>query len=444
MASLLIRGGRIIDPASDLDARGDILIRDGVLEKISPDGSLASTADQVLNAEGCLVTPGLIDPHVHLREPSHGQGHRETIARGAAAALAGGFTTVCSMPNTSPPPDCPERVQDLVARGIQAGAARVFPVACGTIGRAGESPTAIADLVAAGACGISDDGDGVEDDQVMDRILEQVAHSDTCFMQHCQDPELTRDAVMNAGPVALRLGLQGWPREAETSMIERDLRLNRRHQARYHAQHLSCLESVEAIRKARSQGHPATAEASPHHLLLSEDACTSYDPVMKVNPPLRTREDIAAIKAGIAEGVITVLATDQAPHPPQAKETDFSSAAFGMVSIECAVPLYQQALVKDGVIDWPGLIRMMTVAPAALTGLDRKGLGRLAPGGPGDVTLIDPDLPWTIRAADFVSTGRNCPFEGWEVTGRAAAAVVAGEIRWRLTDDRIRSLNPDH
>ncbi|MCH2132167.1 MAG: dihydroorotase [Phycisphaerales bacterium] len=439
MATILIHGGRIIDPASGTDATGDILIREDRVEQLSLDEPLPRDADTLVNAEGCIVTPGLVDPHVHLREPSIGQAHRETIAIGAAAAAAGGFTTVCSMPNTNPPPDTPDRVRDLVHRGNQTRGSRVFPVACGTIGRSGEVPTDVAGLIEAGAMGISDDGDGVADDEVMATILKRVAEADTCFMQHCQDPAMTVGAAMNAGALALRLGLGEWPPAAETSMIERDVRLNAGPGARYHAQHLSCASSVDAIRAARAAGQPVTAEASPHHLLLTEAACDGYNTVAKVNPPLRTEADIEAIKIGIAEGVITMLATDQAPHPPQAKATDFASAAFGMVSIECALPLYKRALIDGGVIDWPRMIAMMTTEPAALTGLHRLGIGRLEAGGLADVTLIDPTLEWTIDASAFLSTGRNCPFEGWTVSGRAIGTIVAGTPRWMLPGDRLEA-----
>jgi dihydroorotase len=266
----------------------------------------------------------------------------------------------------------------------------------------------------------------------MAEVLARVATADTCFMQHCQMPHMTLGAAMNAGPRATRLGLGAWPRAAETSMIERDLRLNATAKARYHAQHLSCAGSVELISMARSRGIPATAEASPHHLLLTEAACEGYKTTAKVNPPLRTQADIEAIKAGIADGVITILATDQAPHPPQAKRTDFASAAFGMVSIECALPLYRRALITTGVIDWPRMIAMMTTEPAALTGLEARGLGRLKPGGPADLTIIDPELVWSVDVEAFVTTGRNCPFHGWDLTGRAIASIVAGEVRWSL------------
>ncbi|MDG2423535.1 MAG: dihydroorotase [Phycisphaerales bacterium] len=435
MTSLLIHGGRIIDPDSGTDATGDLLIRNGCIEAISTDSPLPRDADSSIDADGCLVTPGLVDPHVHLREPSNGQPHRETIAIGSRAALAGGFTTICSMPNTQPPPDTADRIKDLVSRGKMANAARVYPIACGTMNRAGEEATDVQKLIDAGAQGISDDGDGVACDAVMDTILQRVAAADTCFMQHCQDPTMTLGAAMNAGALAVRMGLGEWPPAAETSMIERDVLLNGKHGARYHAQHLSCSKSVDVIRKARAEGQTVTAEASPHHLLLTEEACEGYNTIAKVNPPLRTSQDIDAIKEGIAQGVITILATDQAPHPPQAKETDFASAAFGMVSIECALPLYKRALVDEGVIDWSRLIAMMTCEPANLVGLPEAG--RLRMGGPADVTLIDPDLEWTIDSSTFLTTGRNCPFDGWSVSGRALASIIAGEVRWALPGARM-------
>lgn len=233
---------------------------------------------------------------------------------------------------------------------------------------------------------------------------------------------------MNAGALATRLGLGGWPREAEELMLRRDLVLNRSIGARYHAQHLSVAESVSALREARSEGQPATGEASPHHLLLTEDACDNWNTLAKVNPPLRTSADVEAIKSGIAEGIITVLATDHAPHPAASKDTDFASAAFGMVGLECALPLYREALIDDGVLDWPAMLGMMTCEAAAVAGLDQLGLGRLEVGGPADVTVIDPDAAWAIDPSQFHSTGRNCPFAGRMARGRALATIVDGRM----------------
>ena len=428
MSTTLIRNGRIIDPACGLDSNGDLLITDGRIASIHVDGDPSPPADDSIDATGCIVCPGLIDIHVHFRDPHQGQGHEETIALGSAAAVAGGFSTVCCMPNTSPALDTTEQVAGVMQRGRDAQLARVHTVACGTIGRRGETIAPISDLIAAGAIGISDDGDGIADHAMMRRILEAVASADSCFMQHCQDPEATKGSVMNAGPLATKLGLIGWPASAEEAMLQRDLELNADIGARYHAQHLSSGGSVELIRAARAQGQPATGEVSPHHLLLTEDACSTYDTNAKMNPPLRRREDIEALKAGISDGTITILGTDHAPHPAHTKCVDFAAASFGIVGLECALPLYRKALIDDGVLDWPQMLAMMTCNPARLVGLDAEGLGSLTEGGPADLTIIDPDLEWIIDADAFMSSGRNCPFHGWAVRGRSIKTIVAGTV----------------
>lgn len=432
MASLLIRGGRIIDPAGKLDATGDVLVVDGRIAAIETDSTSHPTEGDVIEAEGCIVCPGLLDIHVHFRDPHQGQLHEETIESGSAAAVAGGFTTVACMPNTIPALDAPRWIQYVNDSAREADLARVHTIGCGTIGRRGRERAPIGELVEAGAVGISDDGDGIEDDAMMRSVLEAVHEHGTCFMQHCQIPSMTRGAVMNAGPLATRLGLVGWPVEAEEAMIERDLEINASIGARYHAQHVSSGGSVDLLRNARATGQPATGEASPHHLLLTEAACDGYDTSAKMNPPLRTESDIARLKEGIADGTITVLATDHAPHPAQSKATDFASASFGIVGLECALALYRRALIDDGVLDWPSMLTMMTTHPAALVGLDSTGAGRLAVGGPADITVIDPDLQWQINPDTFRSRGRNCPFAGWSAQGRAIATIVGGRLRYHL------------
>ena len=246
---------------------------------------------------------------------------------------------------------------------------------------------------------------------------------------------MTQGASMNAGPLAEKLGLIGWPSEAEEIIIERDIDLNRGIGCRYHVQHISSGGSVKLVREAQAEGEPVTAEVSPHHLLLTEAACEGHDTNAKMNPPLRRERDIKLIKEWVADGTITVLATDHAPHPRKMKEVPFAEAAFGIVGLECALPLYIKALIEDGVIDWPTMLAMMTINPAKLLGVDRLGLGTLMEGGPADVTVIDPDMVWTIEAEKFVSTGRNCPFGGWEVKGRPVAVVVAGELK--MAADRL-------
>jgi dihydroorotase len=433
MAELLIQGGRVIDPASGFNQTADVLISDGVIAEI---GRVpGARAARKIDAEGCIVAPGLIDVHVHLREPD--PEHRESIATGCAAAVNGGFTAVCCMPNTRPPIDTEGLVQHVHHQGRAARKARVFAAACATQGRQGKQLAPIAGLARAGAAAFTDDGDCVADTGVMARALRTVRAAGRAFMQHCQDPDLTRGAVMNAGALATRLALGGWPGAAEENILERDVQLNRAVGCRYHAQHLSSGGSVEIVRRARADDLPVTAEVSPHHLLLTEDVCRDYNTAAKVNPPLRTAADIEQIKAGVADGTITILATDHAPHPWHRKQLDFEAAAFGIVGLDCALPLYMKALVDDGVIGLEQMLAMMTANPAALLGIDRVGLGALTVGGPADVTVIDPRLEWTIRADEFASTGRNCPFEGLSVRGRAIATIVAGEVRMNRASARV-------
>ena len=433
----MIKGGRVIDPARGFDRTADLLVLAGRIREITDRPRSASVAAEIetIDAEGCIVAPGLLDIHVHFREPS--PTHPETIATGSAAALAGGFTTVCCMPNTTPPLDSVEMIEFVRQRTIEARGARVLPIGCATIGRKGESPAPIGAMARAGAVGFTDDGDPVADAAVLARVLKLIKAADSVFMQHCQELSLTRDASMNAGPIATKLGLVGWPAVAEEIMLERDIRLNRPIGARYHAQHLSTAGSAEILRAARQAGEPVTGEVSPHHLLLTDEACDGYNTQAKMNPPLRTQRDIDALKQAVAEGVISILATDHAPHPEDRKKTDFASAAFGIVGVECALALYIKALIDDGVLDWPRMLAMMTIDAARVVGLDRHGFGTLAVGGPADITIIDPELAWTIDISEFRSAGRNCPFDGWRVKGRAIATIVGGQVRHRRARERI-------
>ncbi len=433
MSSLLIAGGRVIDPTSGLDRTADVAIADGIVAAVGP-GLERSRAERVIDAGGCIVTPGLIDPHVHLREP--GMEEAETIASGTAAAVAGGFTTICCMPNTTPPIDDDAMVEFVLRQAQQTGRCRVFPVGAITKGRRGEELAEMALMARAGAVGFSDDGDGVASAGLMARALAYVKPTGLALMQHCQEATLTRGASMHAGTVATRLGLTGWPRVAEEVMIERDVRLNQGVGCRYHVQHLSSAGSVGIVRRARAEGQPVSAEASAHHLLLTHeevDAHGGYWTNAKMNPPLRERSDIDAMLEGIADGTITVLATDHAPHPAERKSVEFEAAAFGITGLEAALALYIKALIGAKVIDWGRLVAMMTVEPARLCGLDLPsggpGLGSLKVGCPGDVTVIDPGARWTIRAEESASLSRNTPFDGWEVTGRAVATIVGGEVR---------------
>lgn len=421
----LIVNGRVVDPESARMSVRDVAVdgdRVAAMGKRLPRGP----ADRVIDAEGLLVAPGLIDPHVHLREP--GGEHKETLATGSRAAAAGGFTSVCCMPNTAPALDTPELV-GWVRRGAGEGVAcRIFPVAAATRARRGEDLAEIELLARAGAVGFSDDGDCVACPGMMARVLAAVARTGLAFMQHCQEPGLTRAASMHAGAVSTRLGVTGWPRVAEELIVERDVRLTRAARCRYHVQHVSSGESVELVRRARREGLPISAEASPHHLHLTHEACDGYDTAAKVNPPLRERADVEALRAGVADGTITVLATDHAPHTADEKALPFEEAPFGLIGLETALPLYAEALVETGAVSWPRLIRLMTLEPARLCGLDALGLGTLTAGGPADITLIDPDSRWTATRDQLAGKCWNTPFLGRELRGRAVMTIVGGEV----------------
>lgn len=426
MDRLLIKGGRVIDPVSGHDDHADIAIEGDRIAAIGPD--LPATDAEMIDASGCLVTPGWIDPHVHLREP--GQEHKETIETGTRAAAAGGFTTVCCMPNTSPALDSPE-ILSFIREKAAGQAARVFPVAAATRGRHGEQITEIDLLLRAGAVGISDDGDVVASAGMMASVFSACAESDVCFMQHAQEPTLTRGSVMNAGAVSARLGLTGWPKVAEEIIVARDILLARQHGARYHVQHISSAGTVRMLKEAQAMGESVTGEASPHHLHLTDDHCEGFNTAAKMNPPLRLDSDVQALRAGVADGTITVLATDHAPHTADEKSAPFEDAPFGIIGLETAMPLYAAALVETGLIDWPKLIELVTINPAKLCNLDRsrrggEGLGELFVGGPADVTVYDPAASWTVSESTLAGKSANTPFMGWKLTGRARLTIVDG------------------
>jgi dihydroorotase len=438
MIDLLILNGRVIDPASNTDRIADVAIAAGQIQSIIPRGKVARgplkgkgsaqagqapPARRVIDAGGLIVCPGLIDLHVHCREPGHEE--EETIATAAAAAVAGGFTTICAMPNTHPPMDNETAVQYVLQRAHEADLAEVLPVGCITKGRAGKELAEMKLMLDAGAVAFSDDGDGVASTTVMYRALQYAGTLGVALMQHCQDADLAGGA-MNSGAVAVRLGLSGIAAAGEELMLQRDLVLAERTGARYHVQHLSSARSVEMVRQAKARGVKVTAEATPHHLLLTDAACAGYDPVYKVNPPLRSAADVEALRAGLADGTIDCLATDHAPQSAEEKELEFALAPFGMIGLECALGCFAKALIEPGVCDWATLIAAMTASPAAVVARPR---GRLAVGARADVTIIDPARSWTVRAADFKSKSRNCPFDGWTLPAKAVATIVAGKVK---------------
>lgn len=413
-----ISGGRIIDPGRT-DTVGDVVVEDGRIRSVGPaDGE---AADRVVDAGNCLVVPGLIDIHVHLREPGHE--YKETIASGAAAAAAGGFTAVCAMPNTSPVNDNAQVTRFILERARDAGAARVYPVASITRGLRGEQLSEFAELKAAGAVAFSDDGRPVVGSRMMRRAMEYARGFDMPIVSHCEELDLVGDGVMNEGVVATRLGLAGIPNAAESIMVMRDIALAELTGARLHVCHVSCAESIAAIRAAKDRGLPVTAETAPHYFTLTEEAVAEYDTRAKMNPPLRTEADRQAVRRALADGTLDAIATDHAPHSILEKDVEFDQAANGIIGLETALPLSLQ-LVADGVLPLTDLIAKLTVVPARILGLPCG----LIPGQAADITVIDSRRSWTVDAERFASLSRNCPFDGWQVTGRAVVTMVGGRI----------------
>lgn len=428
MATTLIQSGTVIDPSQNFNTRADVLIENGRIARIGSELSPRAKVDHVIDARDKLVVPGLIDIHVHFREP--GDEEEETIASGAAAAVAGGFTTVCCMPNTKPALDNEAQIEFVLREAERVNLCNVLPVGAITKGREGKELAELASMHARGAIAFSDDGVGVNDASVMRKALQYIKMFDGLITQHCEDHSLSGGS-MHAGLVSTTLGLGGIPAEAEQLMIARDILLNRTIGTRYHVQHISTAFSVELVRRGKRDGQPVTAEIAPHHLLLTDEDVkrSGYDTNYKMNPPLRTAADVKACVEGVRDGTIEVLATDHAPHLAEEKELEFQHAPFGILGLEPALALYIKALIEPGHIDWMKLIDMMTAAPARIIRSDR---GTLKNGAVADVTIIDPNLEWTIDNEQFKSKSRNCPFNGWKVKGRATHTIVGGAVKWCL------------
>lgn len=426
MSKIIIQNGRVIDPACGRDEVCDVVISNGLIDKVAQATKIDTKGAEIINAKGKIVCPGLIDLHVHCREPGHEE--EETIQTSAAAAVAGGFTTICAMPNTHPPQDNDTAIQYVLQRSIEADLARVLPVGCITKARESKELAEMGLMCEAGAIAFTDDGEGISDTKLMQRALQYASMLGVPILQHCQDPSLFGGS-MNSGPIAVRLGLGGIAGSGEEIMLRRDLELVKHIGGRYHAMHLSTAGSVELIRQAKAQGLPVTAEVTPHHLLLTDAACMTYDPNFKMNPPLRTMEDIEALRAGVADGTIDSLATDHAPHSHEEKELEFALAPFGIISLEVALGLYAKALIDTKICDWDVLIARMTSGPASVI---NSNLGTLSPGCPADVTVIDPKKRWTVRVNSFISKSRNCPYEGFKLKSRAMITIVNGQIKYRL------------
>ncbi len=432
MQSILIRGGRVIDPGQGIDRVADVLLDRGRVESIG-EGAGSGAADVVVDARGMIVCPGLIDAHVHLREP--GNEEDETIATGAKAALAGGCTTVACMPNTRPSIDSQGAAEFVVLQARRARQANVYPVGAVSKGREGVELAELGQLVAGGAVAFTDDGAPVASASLMRRALQYAKMFDRCIMQHCQVMELTVGGVMHEGFESMKLGLGGMPAAAEDIMVARDIRLAEITGGRLHIQHISTERAVELVREGKRRGIDVTAEACPHHFTLTDDRLRSFDSNFKMNPPLRTRADIDAIIGGLRDGTIDLLATDHAPHSAEKKARELDQAPFGIVGLETLIPIVALALVEPGHLTWPEAIRKLTVEPARLLRLASKGT--LRPGADADVTIIDPTTPWTIDPARFHSKSRNTPYAGVEVRARAHMAIVSGEIRYRLAGPEV-------
>ena len=414
MKSIVIRGGEVVDASGS--RRADVLVEEGRITAVGSD----LTADVTLDAGGCVVAPGLVDLHTHLRQP--GQEEAETVETGARAAVLGGFTAVLAMPNTTPAIDSAGVAREVLDLGRDA-CCDVYTSGAITVGRAGTQLAPMAELAALGVRFFTDDGTGVQDGRLMRRALEYARGLGVVLAQHCEDEALAADGAMNEGAVSARLGVPGQPAEAEEVMVMRDIALARLTGGRVHFQHLSTRRSVALVAAAKAEGLAVTCEATPHHLALTDELCASYDPVFKVNPPLRTAEDVAAVRAGLADGTIDCIATDHAPHAPEVKEQPFDEAPPGMLGLETALAV---ALTY---LDLPlaQLLALLSWRPAGILGIEDTHGGPIAEGRPANLCVIDPSATWTVEPERLASRSRNTPYAGMTLTGRVRHTLVAGE-----------------
>ncbi len=424
-AALVFRGVRAISGGDKpMDAEVDVVIERGNITRVGPGASrgLAGEHVRVIEGKGKLLLPGLVDMHAHVREP--GQEYKEDVQSALSAAAAGGFTDICAMPNTRPVNDTRAITEMLVAKSRSLAGARLHPICAITLGQNGEHLTEMADLKDAGCVGASDDGRCVTQSAVMRRALEYASTFDIVTIQHCEDHALTDGAQMHEGSVSTRLGLRGWPRVAEDIIVARDLMLAEYTRARYHVAHVSTRGAVRLLSEAKSRGVSATAEVTPHHLLLSHEALLGYDTACKVNPPLREAEDIEALRQALADGTIDCIATDHAPHSPLEKDCELAEAAPGMIGLELCLPLLL-SLVEQNVLTMARLVDALTRAPARIVGLP---VPRIAEGARADAVLVDPRARWTVEPARLRSKSKNTPFLGKEMTGRVEMTVCAGKV----------------
>ena len=431
----LLKGGRVVDPANSVDGTLDLLIEDGRIARVGRDLP-AEGADVYDVPAGAIVAPGLIDIHVHLREP--GQEHKETVATGTAAAVAGGFTAVACMPNTDPVNDHAGITQFILKKAAEAGLARVYPIGAVSIGSKGEQMAELGEQKAAGCVGFSDDGHPIRTALLMRRALEYAGMLGVPVIDHCEDPSLKGDGVAHEGFYASTLGLRGIPGVAESLMVERDVSLAELAGAPVHIAHMSARQSIRAVRAGKERGVSVTCEVAPHHFTLTDEALNGevkYDTNLKMNPPLREQADMEAMLAGIADGTVDVIATDHAPHHLDEKMVEFDRAPFGIVGLETAVPLVFDRLVHRGLIGIGRMIELLSVNPARIIKVPG---GSLAAGGPADITVLAPDMKVTVRAPHLRSKSKNTPFDGWEFRGGVAATIVGGRIVYRSDREPAR------
>jgi len=430
---LLLKNGTVVDPSQNLMAKRDVLVERDEGRGTRGGGKIVAVAEEivaedaeVVDCAGKLVVPGLVDIHVHFREP--GEEHKETIETGSAASVAGGFTTVCCMPNTKPPLDSVAAIEFVLRRAEEVGLCRVLPVGAVSVGLKHEQLTEMAAMKEAGTVAFSDDGEPVQDSGFLHKALAYAKVCDAVVILHCEDKSLTASGVMNEGLTSLRLGLRGMPKAAEVTAVQRALELAKLTGSKIHIAHVSTKEAVELIRRAKEQGVQVTAEVTPHHLTLTEEAVGEYDTNAKMNPPLRTEEDLMALRDALAEGVIDCVATDHAPHAVEEKETTFDDAPFGIVGLETAVGVLWTELVHKSGFSVMRLVEAMSTKPCQILGLDG---GTLREGSRADITVIDPNAEWTVQPEKFRSKGRNTPYAGWTLKGKVVMTIFGGKVVFR-------------
>lgn len=417
---LLIKNGRVIDPANNIDAVLDVLVEDGKISQVA--AKIDTTDAEIIDASGLLVTPGLIDIHTHLRDP--GLEYKEDIISGTRAAAAGGVTSLTCMPNTSPVNDTLAITKYIIDKAKEEGSANVYPIACISKGMKGETLSEMGELKAAGCVGFSDDGRPVTNGELMRRAFEYADTFDAPIISHAEDLSLVGDGVMNDGPVATELGLKGIPWVAEDAATAREIMLAEFTGGRLHVCHVSTKGSIDLVRQAKARGVRVTCEVAPHHFTLTDEAVRGYNTNAKMNPPLRSQADVDAVRAGLSDGTVDAIATDHAPHHYDEKNVEFAVAMNGIVGLETLLPLSLK-LVEDGVIDLNRAISLMTNSPAQVIGIDR---GTLSVGAVADITVIDPLLEWTLNAEELHSKSKNTPFDGWQLKGAALKTLLAGKI----------------